>query len=42
MDAFLADVNRLLADGIDRICWDVIPEIPDEKVLAFLKAVGAL
>jgi hypothetical protein len=42
MDEFLGDVNRLLDDGVDRICWDVIPEIPDAKVFAFLKTVGAL
>lgn len=41
LDDFLRDVQGLQDAGIDRICWEVTPEISDEKVLAFLKVVQA-
>jgi hypothetical protein len=42
MDEFLRDVHYLADSGVNRISLDVLPEIPDEKVLAFLKAVEAI
>jgi len=40
MDAFLHDVAYLVDSGVDRISWEVIPEIPDEKVRVFLRILG--
>ena len=37
-----AQAQNLRDSGVSRISLDVLPEIPDEKVFAFLKAVEAL
>lgn len=42
MDEFLRDVHYLADSGVSRISLDVLPEIPDEKILAFLKALKAI